>query len=233
MYEIPPHRVQPAGGMADRLGVDVSDRTCKIEGCEQPLACRGWCQMHYVRWKTHGDPGSAARVYVRPRATDEDRLRHTGWTPVVRVPELGECWEWNGGINPKSGYGILRTGARTEPPHRVAYRVFIGDLDSSEFVLHRCDNRRCVRPDHLRVGTNQANMDDMNAKGRGRFVHGEIHGNAKLSDTDVSTIRASIAGGATRRAVATRFGISAGHVSRIVSGKARTRPAGYDSAALR
>lgn len=189
--------------------------------------------MHYVRWKTHGDPGSAARVYVRPRATDEDRLRHTGWTEVVRVPELGACWEWKGAVHPRTGYGIMRSSERTEPPHRVSYRVFVGALTRQAFVLHACDNRRCINPAHLSLGDNQANMDDMNAKGRGRFIHGEIHGNAKLTDAEVDQIRSLAKVGTGRLVLAKRFGVSPAHITNIVSGKSRSRPAGYDSAALR
>ncbi|MDR6867531.1 hypothetical protein J2Y69_002135 [Microbacterium resistens] len=109
----------------------------------------------------------------------------------------------------------------------------MGDFPRDLFILHACDNRRCVNPEHLSLGDGQANMDDMNAKGRGRFPHGEIHGNAKLSDADVDQIHAMARNGDSRKTIAARFEISTSHVTKIVSGASRSRPAGYDSAALR
>lgn len=76
------------------------------------------------------------------------------------------CWEWQG-IMHHSGYGCFKDKGKFTYTHRASYAAFHGDA-SGMFVCHRCDNPRCLNPDHLFLGTHQENMDDMKAKGRGR-----------------------------------------------------------------
>ncbi len=80
------------------------------------------------------------------------------------------CWEWQGKPHHPSGYGRVawRTnGAKGEVfAHRLSYRNFVGPFDESLFVLHKCDNRPCVNPDHLYAGTQAQNISDMVTRGR-------------------------------------------------------------------
>jgi len=78
------------------------------------------------------------------------------------------------------------------------------------YVLHRCDIPSCVNPDHLFVGTQQDNVDDMVAKGRN--TKGETVGNSRLTEKDVLAIRASSASGAE---LAKTMGFSEGTVSMV------------------
>jgi HNH endonuclease/Ribbon-helix-helix protein, copG family len=85
----------------------------------------------------------------------------------VSVTE-GGCHVWSGAQN-GWGYGRLRRGARSarhSSAHRVAWELKNGPVPDGLFVLHRCDNRACVNPDHLWLGTHSDNMRDMIAKGR-------------------------------------------------------------------
>ena len=124
-----------------------------------------------------------------------------------------ECWPWKAYTMP-NGYGQFRYPGRHELAHRVAYRIFVGALDSALDVMHRCDNRSCVNPHHLSQGTRTENMRD--AKRKGRHAFGERHGSARLSASDVAAIRAS---NELQRELAARFGITQGTVSSIRAGK--------------
>lgn len=84
------------------------------------------------------------------------------WSKVRYGPD---CWGWTG--TPSQTYGNFLFRGRQEKAHRVAYRLTYGPIGIL-LVMHRCDNPRCVRPSHLRLGTHQDNALDMHAKGRQR-----------------------------------------------------------------
>jgi hypothetical protein len=130
------------------------------------------------------------------------------------------CWLWTGGMS-STGYGrITRDGrGRQVGAHRLSYEAFVGPIPEGMQVLHRCDVRRCVNPEHLFLGTLQDNMDDMHAKGRGApFGHAP-----KLSSEDVLEIQRRAAAGEKRRDIARDFGIAHSLVTRIYAGKSHRR----------
>jgi hypothetical protein len=144
----------------------------------------------------------------------EDRF----WSKV----RTGEgCWEWTGSLE-VGGYGIIGASRHhaARRAHRVAWelrnRAPVPDgLD----VLHHCDNRRCVNPDHLYVGTDSDNARDRVMRGRDANKSGEKNPNAKLTKDDVLAIIAAVTGGETQTSVAKRYGISQTTVSALVRGK--------------
>lgn len=90
--------------------------------------------------------------------------------PAVRffakVAKGDGCWLWTGATH-RNGYGSFKLrGGRQVRAHRFSWELARGPVPDGLSVLHRCDNRRCVRPEHLFVGTQRENLSDMVAKGR-------------------------------------------------------------------
>lgn len=83
-----------------------------------------------------------------------------------RVNKSIKCWEWIGHRDSK-GYGKFHFKNKPESAHRVSFLIHNGIIPKGLYVLHKCDNRACVKPDHLYLGTQTDNMRDMYAKGRG------------------------------------------------------------------
>lgn len=132
----------------------------------------------------------------------------------IRILDNG-CHEWLGYVM-KSGYGQVGYMGKVIYTHRAAWLAFRGDPGDA-YVLHRCDNRRCVNPDHLFLGSFQDNMDDMVAKKR--HAYGERNGHAKLTENDARAIMASEE---SLVALAKRYGISPVSVWQVRHGKTWT-----------
>src|SRR5256885_74384 len=75
------------------------------------------------------------------------------------------CWEWVGSKR-ELGYGQVRYKGRSARAHRIAWELTFGEIPDGRSVLHKCDNPPCINPDHLFLGTQQDNVDDMFRKGR-------------------------------------------------------------------
>lgn len=131
-------------------------------------------------------------------------------------PELGPCWMWTASKQP-TGYGQFAGEGRTTVfAHRQSWILAYGPIPDGLWVLHQCDNRACVRPDHLFLGTNADNVADMVAKGR--HPEGAASSSAKLSEDDVREIRRSYVPGSAPL-LAARFGVSAGTISDVTRGR--------------
>ena len=138
---------------------------------------------------------------------------------VIPEPNSG-CWLWSGAVN-SSGYGSFLMAGKTSKAHRTSYRFYVGPIPNGLHVLHRCDNRICVNPDHLFVGTRFDNMRDMVRKKRLRGASltkqfGEANGSSVLTSDDVLNIRASAT---TSTLLAAKYSVSDSLISLIRSRK--------------
>ncbi|HEX6786956.1 MAG TPA: HNH endonuclease [Acidimicrobiales bacterium] len=144
------------------------------------------------------------------------------WVHVAH-PFTSECWEWTG-WREWDGYGLLRVDGRPQKAHRLAWRLTRGDIPTGLYVLHRCDNKPCVRPAHLYLGTQNDNMRDVwrrqGERRRGAMRRGDACTFRKLSESQVLEIRALAAdvvgNGLTYRAIAERYGVNESSIGQIV-----------------
>ena len=134
------------------------------------------------------------------------------WAKVDTVSHPDGCWVWRG-AKTTSGYGAFQLGVGNKArAHRIAYVLTYGAFDDDLIVCHKCDNRECVNPDHLFVGTNADNAADMSRKGRAAKLHGSQNGCSKLTEGVVLSIYQDPR---TNREIAAEHGIQPSLVSMI------------------
>jgi len=137
---------------------------------------------------------------------------------VEYEPNTG-CWLWSGPLT-RGGYGVMpvrrpgsSTGWGATRAHRTSYEHHVGPIPDGLHVLHKCDTRACINPDHLFLGTHGENMRDMVAKGR----HVRASNSRSITDEQVFSIRLN-PDGQTGAAMARMYGVSEACISRIRNG---------------
>lgn len=145
------------------------------------------------------------------------------WSRVEIDEETG-CWNWIGAFS-NCGYGKFSIGGlqnrpmTTQGAHRVSYELFVGPIGEGMVVKHRCDNKRCVNPEHLEMGTHQENTQEAYDRNLTNVRKGDVHPFAKITSKDVTDIRKAVANGpyGIQRQIAKQYGISQSTVSMIVN----------------
>lgn len=171
--------------------------------------------------------GTKTRKLYAPAGQDPtspQHLAHRVMNGIASIDSDG-CWIW--GRTTSAGYGCMTADRRTVRVPRLVLALSIGKpLADVIETCHRCDKPLCVNPDHLFEGTHGDNVRDAIAKGRavppvGPILSGESNPAAKLTDADVTAIRAALRSGETQRAIAARHGVSQSAISNIKLRKSR------------
>lgn len=122
------------------------------------------------------------------------------------------CWEWTA-CTQGNGYGRATVRRKTDYVHRHVYRLMFGEIPPGLDVCHDCDNRICVNPLHLFLGTRKANMED--AVNKGRQAKGAMLPQTKLSDSDRQFIVLRALAGERYASIAQDFGICKQYAGKI------------------
>lgn len=160
-------------------------------------------------------PPTTGGFSVSDRASKRFRKHIPQYPPS---PDL--CWEWTGCLS-GNGYGSFWDGTKRVNAHRFSYLIFTGAIPEGLLVLHRCDNRKCVNPYHLFLGTYKDNSQDCKNKGRLKInrrmfqkgvakpeVSGEKNGRSKLKESDLQIIHSLRKSGKLFREIAEHLGVS-------------------------
>lgn len=133
-----------------------------------------------------------------------------------KVEMTNSCWLWKG-AKTKSGYGVYSFNCKYIRAHRASYLIHKGEIPQGMLVLHSCDVRDCVNPDHLHLGTPKNNTQEMMDRGRCNPPSGPRNACYKLSDEQVKKIR-ELKKTLTAKEIAKQFNISADYVYQIWAG---------------
>lgn len=132
----------------------------------------------------------------------------------VAVDQKSGCWNWL--LRTSSGYGSISVKGVKRRAHRVSYEVHVGPVPGDAFVCHRCDNKICVNPEHLFLGTPAENSADMVAKGRA--AAGVRNGKATVTPDKIAEVL-RLRGVVSGREIARRTGVSYRSIKRAFDGE--------------
>ena len=146
------------------------------------------------------------------------------WKKVRKASDGSGCWVWTGAAN-NAGYGVFHVEKGvTSTAHKFSYKMAHPHTKVGSgmklCIMHSCDNRLCVNPDHLRAGTPKQNTRDMVRKGRGIKKGGKAHGNSKLTWAIVRNIRQNYKGAyGEMKTLCIRYGVSKATLKDLLSGR--------------
>jgi len=188
---------------------------CILDGCENTHYGQGYCLKHYKRWSKYGDPLAGGLEW----GTAQKYLYEVAGTTGTK-----ECIRWPFGYN-STGYGRVSWKSKACNAHAVVCEIAHGPKPTPKHeCCHRCGQGHlgCVNPDHLYWGTRSDNMQDAlrhGTRANSNYLRGEQSPKSKFPQSTIDAARLALSRGEQQKAVASRFGLSQSHVSRIKHGK--------------
>jgi hypothetical protein len=184
------------------------------------FSIKGLRQVIYLNRRALGDSGYGQPVTRFWTKVDKEGPIH---------PKVGQCWLWTAGRF-GSGYAAFYVDGKTRRASRYSWELHYGLIPEGLYVLHRCDNRSCVNPDHLFLGDADDNAKDMLSKGRSgtgdkhgsktkpwTILRGDNHGRAVVDSSTVLLMRQMFDTGKYKIVdLARHFGTSPGLTRQIV-----------------
>lgn len=159
------------------------------------------------------------RHSLRP-LTDEERLIR--FFSKVDKTATGGCWKWIGAVGGSSKYGHLNVNGKFIKAHRYSYEVHSGKkIPTGLIARHKCDNKLCVNPDHIEIGTQLDNIRDCIDRGRKRYgiLRGNENARAIISEDQVREVVKLSSLKIPQREIAAKTGVSKTNVGAIVQGR--------------
>jgi hypothetical protein len=132
------------------------------------------------------------------------------------VVDENKCWNWSMSRS-QSGYGKVYYSGKDFRAHRISFFYYNGYMP--KMVLHKCDNRLCINPEHLYAGNHLSNMKDMKVKGRAFKPKGSAHPMSKLKEKDVANIRLLFNSGNDLKFIAKEYRLHLESVRQIINRK--------------
>jgi hypothetical protein len=179
---------------------------CTAPNCTNKIKAKGFCDKHYQRFLQYGG---------KLKGTDKPVFSSIEERFLYYVNKTDTCWIWLGKSFTKFGYGRFNFGKRKiEHAHRSSFKLFKGTIPKGAMILHKCDNPKCVNPEHLFLGTAYDNAQDMINKRRhspGRKYSFEI----------IKSIRRDYSKGQNLTFLHNKYKVSLRHLRDIINNKWR------------
>lgn len=165
---------------------------CNVKDCNTRNHGHGMCLKHYTKWRIYGDPLQGKYCM----GVGGDGIAKF-WSRVALTADDSRCWEWQGATT-LFGYGVVTHNKEKWLTHKFSWFLVHGKR-TANFLLHSCDNPKCVNPNHLREGTQKDNVFDMMTRQRN---YGQ-----SLIKTDVQNVLDKLANKETAFAIHKTTGI--------------------------